>query len=54
MALTSGRVPWFSTVSLSDVFKVQMTGKNRVRWDVFDVDSLSIIASSNDYSIIAK
>ena len=53
--LTYGKFTWFKTASVSDVFDVQMKGKNRIRWEALDVDlSLSIITNPNDYPLIAK
>ena len=31
--LPYGKFPWFKTASVSDVFDVQMKGKNRIRWE---------------------
>ena len=53
--LPYGKFSWFKTASVSDVFDVQMKGKNRIRWEALDVDlSLSIITNPNDYPLIAK
>lgn len=53
--LPYGKFLWFKTASVSDVFDVQMKGKNRIRWEALDVDlSLSIITNPNDYPLIAK
>lgn len=53
--LPYGKFLWFKTASVSDVFDVQMKGKNRIRWEALDVDlSLSIITNPNDYPLIAQ
>ena len=45
----------FKTASVSDVFNVQMKGKNRIRWEALDVDlNLSIISNPEGYPLIAK
>ena len=50
--LPFGKFPWFKTASVSDVFDVQMKGKNRIRWEALDVDlSLSIINNPDNYPL---
>ena len=53
--LSYGKFPWFKTASVSDVFDVQMKGRNRIRWEALDVDlNLSIITNPDAYPLIAK
>lgn len=53
--LPYGKFPWFKNASVSDVFDVQMKGKNRIRWEALDVDlNLSIINNPNDYPLVAR
>ena len=53
--LPYGKFPWFKTASVSDVFDVQMKGKNRIRWEALDVDlNLSIINNPDDYPLVAR
>lgn len=53
--LSYGNFPWFKNATVSDVFDVQMLGKNRIRWEALDVDlNLSIISNPDNYPLIAK
>lgn len=53
--LSYGKFPWFKNATVSDVFDVQMLGKNRIRWEALDVDlNLSIISNPENYPLIAK
>ena len=53
--LPYGKFPWFKNATISDVFDVQMLGKNRIRWEALDVDlNLSIISNPENYPLIAK
>lgn len=53
--LSYGKFPWFKNATVSDVFDVQMLGKNRIRWEALDVDlNLSIINNPDNYPLIAK
>ena len=53
--LPYGKFPWFKTASVSDVFDVQMKGKNRIRWEALDVDlNLSIINNPDGYPLVAR
>ena len=53
--LSYGKFPWFKNATVSDVFDVQMLGKNRIRWESLDVDlNLSIISNPENYPLIAK
>lgn len=53
--LSYGKFPWFKKAAVSDVFDVQILGKNRIRWEALDVDlNLSIITHPEDYPLIAR
>ena len=53
--LPYGKFPWFKTALVTDVFNVQMKGRNRIRWEALDVDlNLSIITNPDGYPLITK
>jgi hypothetical protein len=47
--------PWFENASVSDIFNVEMCGKESVRWDSLDVDlAIESFIHPEKYPLITK
>jgi hypothetical protein len=47
--------PWFENAKISDVFDVEMLGKEGIRWNKLDVDiAIDSLINPEKYPLIAK